>query len=220
MNTKLFIAAAALAFSASAPVTMAGATTITWNLYGAGHDGDLGPTATYTSGGFSIAAAGFTTEGTPISLFGKDAGPGEQGLGTTTGEDHEINGDQVVRLDLAGALILTGWTITGGSVSHGEALTVYTSNSQTLDLATSKSIASATSESARSVVPERYLFVTVGGPADADVLVRSLTATAAPGSGGTPMPGSDGTSVPEPATLALFGAGLVGIGATRRQRQL
>ncbi len=213
MRANLLVAAAALALAA-VPVSAGQAATITWNLFGDGHDGSIGQTTTYTVSGFTITASGFMRDGTPADLFGKDAGGDQQGLGSLIGNAHELMSDRYVRFDLSAAPSPASWTITGGSVTNGDVLLAYTSSSPTINLATATPVVSTTTETPQSFVPDHFLYVTAGGPIGADVLVRSLTADNSSSGAGSP----GGTPVPEPATLAVLGAGLLGLGVVRRRR--
>src|SRR6266480_4600112 len=63
---------------------------------------DLGPTSTFTSGGFSLTASGFLTAGGTTNLFAKDLGGTETGLGTVSDPSgqHEIVTTNFVQLTL------------------------------------------------------------------------------------------------------------------------
>src|ERR1700682_4750850 len=78
------------------------ATIYTWTFTGA--NTGLGNTSPFTSNGVLITASGFTANGTPGDLYGKNLGGNEVGLGLTadpTG-DHEIYvGTDFIQLNLA-----------------------------------------------------------------------------------------------------------------------
>jgi hypothetical protein len=58
---------------------------------------------TYTTGGLTVGAYGFTTGGAAIDLYIKNLGADETGLGTIIDSaDHEITPDDFVNLDLSG----------------------------------------------------------------------------------------------------------------------
>ncbi|MBI1840676.1 MAG: putative Ig domain-containing protein, partial [Verrucomicrobia bacterium] len=89
--------------------------------------GALGSSQTYTVNGLIITAAGFAGANTPTSLYGKNLGGNESGLGIASDKDHEINTSTYIQLDLkqlidAGAqnvqLII-------GSVQSGEGYNIY-----------------------------------------------------------------------------------------------
>ena len=64
--------------------------------------GNLGNTHSYTSNGVSISAAGFSSTGQAMDLYGKNTGGDEQGLGlNATSSDHEITTSTFVQLNLS-----------------------------------------------------------------------------------------------------------------------
>jgi len=89
----LFAIAAGLATQAKA---------VSFTFQENGSNLDLGPTSTFTSGGFSLTASGFLTAGGTTNLFAKNLGGTETGLGTVsdpTGQ-HEITTANFVQLTL------------------------------------------------------------------------------------------------------------------------
>ncbi len=73
--------------------------------------GDLGTTHTYTAGtpSLSVIASGFSGNNSPVGLFGKNAGSGEQGLGLVNEpqsnggtSEHEITKGSFIQLDVSG----------------------------------------------------------------------------------------------------------------------
>jgi len=73
--------------------------------------GDLGTTHTYTAGtpSLSVIASGFSGNNSPVDLFGKNAGSGEQGLGLVNDpqsnggtSEREITKGSFIQLDISG----------------------------------------------------------------------------------------------------------------------
>src|SRR6266478_10168923 len=100
MKHKLTTIIMALAGIALAGQANAGA--INFNFQENGSNLDLGPTSTFTEGGFSLTASGFLTAGGTTNLFAKNLGGTETGLGTTTDPtgEHEITTANFVQLTL------------------------------------------------------------------------------------------------------------------------
>jgi hypothetical protein len=96
--------------------------------------GNLGSTETYTSGAMTIDAAGYSANGTPSDLWGKnDATADEKGLGMADDpqNDHEIfgPGSAFVELDVTQILALaSGMSFFMGSTTDGEQWSVYGSD--------------------------------------------------------------------------------------------
>lgn len=168
----------------------------------------------FGSGAFSITAYGFDTSNHYVSLFNKCCAFDETGLGIKNEADHEISNDFYVQLDL-GSIIDAGiknLSLTFQSVQPGEGYAVYGSNSlgsMGRNLLFSGSL-DRTAVSVPQLGTYKYVSVTaIGGTAcsQSDILLSSASTFSITTS-----------SVPEPATYAMFGGGLLLLGLTRRRR--
>lgn len=202
---KILLAAAA----AMAVATGANAATLVYDFSSA--TGDLGTTETYTQGGLSIVAAGYSSFGHTTDLYGKHNGGDENGLGLAndpTG-DHEIHFlSGFVQLDLNALLgrVLAGSTVfTTNSATGGEEWAVYGSN--TAGSFGGSALLTGTSEGSHalpSVGAYRYYdFVEVNHTrgTDDNFLLGTLSTT----------------TVPEPASWAMMIVGFFGLGETLRR---
>ncbi len=197
--------------------------TITWNFDNpTGNSGSSGTSYTGSDGVTQIVAFGLVcTGGTPTaptncgpgSLYGKNTGTGEQGLGIAGETGNEINPLSFVQLNLATVLALnpTDLMVTIDSVQSGETFTLWAAKRSNLfdhllDTGTSS--------------PGDIVTVDLGNPAGVfsnasngdnilelgattgNVLLSSLTAT---------------VGTPEPATFALVGGALIGLASLRRR---
>jgi len=87
-----------------------------------GQNVDLGTSSTFTEGGLTIIASGFTTGGTPSDLYAKltSGDPTETGLGMANDiPDHEIDTTHFIQLDFSGARPASSVTITISSIQAG-----------------------------------------------------------------------------------------------------
>lgn len=117
------------------------ATVVTWNLNPSSTEGAVGSTTqSFTSSGYTIAAAGYTVgfPSTPLGLYYKNGGGDAVGLGVTSTSDHELQGNgfypaQFIQLNI-GSLVSQGFTdakIEVGSVGAGDTFVLWGSTSLT-----------------------------------------------------------------------------------------
>jgi hypothetical protein len=167
--------------------------------------GNLGVTQDYFSSGFTVTAAGFTSNafGThTVGLFGKAAGSDENGLGLQddpTG-NHEISGNNLIRIQLPTGL--TNIMFKMGSSTGGEGWDVFGSLLPTSGYV---SLLTGADESVHSLALYSYYYFIATGGGSNNVLLGDLYASPAP----------------LPAALPLFGT-VLGAGyflSKRRKRR-
>jgi hypothetical protein len=173
--------------------------------------GNLGPSHTYSNGGLSVTAYGYSYSFSPIALYGKNASAADEkgvGIANDPSGDHEIwDGIETggfVFLDVSNLLAndVTEAQFRMGSTTDGEEWTIYGYNGGFFSLLTGGD------ELTWHDLPgwgsySAYAF-TATNPGD-NVLLGALSVT---------------QGVPEPATWAmmLVGFGAMGVAFRRRRR--
>jgi hypothetical protein len=151
---------------------------------------DLGPTSTFTEGGFSLTANGFLTSGGSTDLYAKNSGgiggSSETGLGSTSDPsgDHEITTSNFVQLTVPTTPPSNFQMVLLASVQSGESAQVFfTHMAGTLTGATL--IGTVTNADGSITVPagdqNGFIDITAG---KANVLLSGVTITV-PDAGGT-----------------------------------
>lgn len=149
---------------------------VTWNF--STPTGVLSNSKVYTVNGIPITAYGFTNAGAPRSLYGKNDGGIERGLGIAGTTNNEIDTYNFVQLDLSN-LITSGATnvkMVVNSVQSGEKYNVYGSN--TLGSIGTLLASNQTAGNTPFAIPgyPTYRYVSVRATYG-DVLITSVNAT-------------------------------------------
>jgi len=194
--TTMIMALAAM----GALATQANAVTFTFQENGS--NVDLGPTSTFTVGGFSLTASGFLTSGGPTDLYAKFTlgNPSETGLGTNIDAEKEVNTTDFIQLTLPTTPPSNFNMVLLASVQFGEQAKVYfTTTPGTLTGATL--IGTITNADGSVTIPAGdqtgFIDITAGA---ANILLESAT-----------------ISVPDSGSaVALLGIALAGIEGVRR----
>ena len=192
-----------------------------------------GDTATFTFDSHTITAMGFqctdnglgscSTSGVMLST--KDDGDGETGLGIVGGPhgDNEIQSNSFVQLDFSqlASLGITSLTLQIQSVQNGEGFRLFQSNTAGMPGTSMLTMTGNGTNNPNSVVTTT---ISVDFATNAFIDISALNSNATnndvlleSGSMATPSNPGEGSPTPEPATLALFGTGLLALGfAVRR----
>jgi hypothetical protein len=206
---RLFFGLAGLLAATALGLSSAQAAIVTWDL--SSHTGNLGITESYTSSGISITAAGFTNASfsDKTDLYGKNGSGDEKGLGLNNDRDHEISGDNIIRIDFSNARNagLTGFLFSMNSSTGGEKWEVFGSNSATSGYTV---VASGTDELLHSIsgangLFKYYFFEDDGSSRHDNVLLYTVGAMTA--------------AVPEPSTWAMMILGFAGVGSLAYRRR-
>ena len=207
MKHKLTTIIMALAVIGAGLATQANAVTFTFQENGSNLS--LGPTSTFTSGGFALTASAFLTTGATTDLYAKSQGLGEIGLGiNNAARDFEITSSNFIQLTLPTVPPSNFQTVISGSVSGGEQMDVYFTTTPG-DLTGATLIGSITATGGSVTVPafDQIGFIDVTSAnnlGNGNVLLASVTLEA----------------IPEPGSVALLGIALAGTAIESLRRTL
>ncbi|HTD47872.1 MAG TPA: PEP-CTERM sorting domain-containing protein [bacterium] len=161
-------------------------------------------TLTYTRSGLSITANGYNTAGGGAHLYVKQEGYGETGLGIAADVNHEINPYYVIDLNMTD---LTNHGITSGilnleSVQSGESYKVCEGHAPgSVGTVDCQAGSGGLNDSIAIDWTSANYLIGITAPTGNVLIASSIVVT------------------PEPATIALFGAGVAGLGLIRRPKR-
>ncbi len=218
---------AVAAFALAVGLSPANAATITWNFNSGTGAAPNSNAQTYTATDLTttLTAQGFTNNlfTTPVTLYNKNGGVNETGLGLASDPQHEIQGAQVISIVLSIAhTSMTfsmdsvdndeGWQVWGSTLGTAGTFSLLLSNNGLLDQGLH------TLDSAHGGTDLFYYvaYVDAGVPSGgqgSNILLHTLSIEATTGRSGDPTP--------IPAALPLFGTGLGALGLLgwRRKRK-
>ncbi len=178
------------------------ANAVTFDFQSNGSNVNLGPTSTFTVGGFSLTASGFLTSGGPTDLFAKFTlgNPSETGLGTNIDSEKEVNTTDFIQLTLPTTPPSNFQMVLLASVQFGEQAKVFF-NTTPGTLTGATLIGTITNADGSVTIPAGdqtgFIDITAGA---VNILLASATIS-------TPDSGS---------AVALLGIALAGIEGVRR----
>ena len=197
-KNKILTALAIVGFTAAAQ-----ATPVTFTFLENGANTALGSSSTFLSGGASMTA--YASPGQ--TLYAKDGGAGEQGLGITSDPtgNNEIWGSTFIQLLALGGLPTLN--ISFGSTDNGEIANIYSSTVLGSLGTLIGSVNSNTTFNIASIYQNTYIAVAAGGNAE-DGVPNVLLATATVNTATAPDGGT---------TIAMLGAALSAASLIRRK---
>jgi hypothetical protein len=213
MQTSLRGALTALAVGAGFIFSVASAqgATVTWDLSGgvAPPGTAVGTSHPFTAGGITITAFGFTNSSltTPATLFEKNGGAGEIGLGLTNDPsmENEITGTNLIAINFVNAinagLVPSSFDFQFNSTTGGESWAVLFSDTGAANDFHALTGGTGSDELVHMNLANHpfYEFMSTNG----NVLLHEVSAVTA--------------AVPEPATWAMMLLGFLGLGFAFRQ---
>jgi hypothetical protein len=171
------------------------ASTVTWSFLENG-PGTLGATSTFTESGIALTAYASSGE----TLYAKNDGSGETGLGITSDVNHEINSGNFVQLNLTTTPLSSLSLVFLQSVQSGESATIWYSTIQGILGAQIGTLIADGSFAIPSADTTGYIGISAGS---GNVLLNSVSGTANTPDGGT--------------TMMLLGSALMGLGLIKRK---
>jgi hypothetical protein len=151
-----------------------GSSTAVWNFLNP--LGQLGSTQAYTVNGITITAHGYYNNGSATNLYAKNEGGDETGLGLAYENDHEVDTNGFIQLDLQNVIAsgASSVSLSIGSVQSGEKYNVYGSN--TLGSIGTLLISNSTKDSTLFTVPSypNYRYIAIRATSG-DVVLISLS---------------------------------------------